>query len=213
MSEEELKVIRLKNDFYRDGFRKVLFSLGVIIVAIFAIIATSVYLYLTKPKPINFPVYADWRILLAVPEKQPYLTEADLGQWVSNTLQEIFVFNFYQYNMQLEQHKKFFTDKGKQIYVDFLNNYASEKTVTETKIFVLAKAEEAPLIRDKGELPDGRYAWLVDMKLKITYSGALREDAEKNVSLTALVVRVPNINNITGVAIEDIRLHSQGRAS
>ena len=63
MAGEELQVVRLRDDFYRDGFYKVLFALATIIIAILSMVALSVYIYVTKPAPVNFSADNEWRIL------------------------------------------------------------------------------------------------------------------------------------------------------
>jgi intracellular multiplication protein IcmL len=204
MSEEELEVVRLRTDFYRDGFRKIIFSLIIIIAAILTIIGASIYLYVNRPKPVTFKTYANWRLVPAVPLQQPYLSDQDLKQWVSNVLQEIFVFDFYHYPLQLKDHQKYFTENGARIYIDLLNNYAEAGFVTANKIFTSVSADEAPFILDRGILPDGRYAWWITMKIKIDYVTSGRFVPIHAPQLRVLVVRAPNVNNLSGVAISKI---------
>ena len=54
MAGEELQVIRLRNDFYRDGFKKMMFALSILLTAVILLIATSIYLFVNKPQPITF---------------------------------------------------------------------------------------------------------------------------------------------------------------
>jgi intracellular multiplication protein IcmL len=206
VTEEKLQIIRLRNDFYRDGFRKILLSFGIVSIAIVATIVAIIYLLLSKPAPIVFNTYDNFRVVPAVPVNQVYISDADLRQWVSNVLQSVFVFDFYHYSDQFKSYRQYFTDTGWKIYSDFLNNFVVQDRVIEAKAFVHSAAENAPQILEKGPLPDGRFAWWVQMKLKINYTSPNKNFPNLNPVIRVLVVRVPTIHNLTGVAIENIML-------
>lgn len=205
MTEEKLQIIRLRTDFYRDGFRKVLVSLGIIGLAIVATIVAIIYLMTAKPAPIVFPTYDNFRVVPAVPVNQPYASDADLRQWVSNVLQSVFVFDFYQFPEQLNSYRPYFTDNGWKIYLDFLNNFVIKDKIVEAKAFVTSTAENAPQILQRGIL-DGRYAWWVQMRIKINYMSPTINFPTANPLIRVLVVRVPTANNLAGIAIENIML-------
>ena len=57
-----------------------------------------------------------------------------------------------------------------------------------------------------GPQKDGKYAWWVQMKLKVDYSSADKNLNNKESVLRVLVVRVPTVGNLSGVAIENIQL-------
>lgn len=213
MTGEELKVIRLRNDFYRDGFRKIVFSLGLIILAILSIIATSIYLYVTKPAPVAFKTLDNWRIIAPVPPQQMYLNEAEVRQWISNTLQTIFIYDFYHYDQQFEQYKKYFSENGWDIYKDFLNNYAAKTNITSNKLFSRVTALEAPRITDSGPLPDGRYAWWIEMKIKISYVSPDKVYPSLEPLIRVLVARISTAENLSGVVIENILLANPRRGA
>ncbi len=86
MAEEEYQVVGLLDDYYRDSFGKVIFIGISLLIAIILLIAISIYLHVTKPTPISFPVYQEWRIKKDVPVDQPYLNDADLLQWVNDAI-------------------------------------------------------------------------------------------------------------------------------
>lgn len=213
MAEEKLQTIRLRSDFYRDGFRKVFFSLIMILIAIICIIATFIYLYLTKPKPIIFSTYDNFRVVASTPLNQRFVNDADVRQFFSNALQTVFIFDFYHYPEQLKSYQQYFTETGWKIYLDFLNNYAVQDTITDGKIFVKSTAENAPQIIEQGVLQDGRYGWWLQMGLKINYISLNKNVMDQNPMIRALVVRVPTTTNLSGIAIENIMLGVRNRPS
>jgi intracellular multiplication protein IcmL len=209
VAEEKLQTIRLRYDFYRDGFRKVFFFFFLFFFAFFCIIATFFYLYLTKPKPIIFQTYDNFRVVATTPLNQPYVNDADVRQFISNVLQTVFVFDFYHYSDQLKSYQQYFTSNGWKIFLDFLNNYAVQDIIVDAKAFVQSTAENAPQIIEKGVLADGRYGWWVQMGLKINYLSSRKNFPGQNPMIRALIVRVPTTNNLSGIAVENIMLASK----
>ncbi len=207
MAVEKQDVVRLKSDFYRDGYRKIILCLGLIIAAIILLVASCVYLYVTKPPPVYFSTDKEWRILPPVSVELPYLVSADLLQWVGNVMMSVFYYDFLHYQDQLQENRVYFTDKGWLAFQGMINNYASNDTVSVKKTFVNGAPNGAPFILNEGVL-EQRYAWWVQVPTKITYSYIGKEATtdEKQVTFQILVVRVPTLNNIYGVAIDNIKL-------
>lgn len=199
MAVEESQVICLRRDFNRDGFRKILFILGVFIVVIILLTATSIYLLLDKPAPVKFSTDNEWRIVKPVPVEQPYLAQSDLIQWVSSALPGLFNYDFINYKDELQKNEHYFTENGWKKFLALLNGYAAYTKVANAKLFINGSAEGAPFILNQGLL-EGRYSWWVQMPVNINYSGGYSQALD----LQVLVVRVSTLDNLYGVAIENI---------
>lgn len=202
MAEEALHVVELRDDFYRDSFGKVIFIIASIIVSILLMVMVAVYLYLKEPPPVVFPVDAEWRVQPAVPLTQPYLSEPDLLQWVSDVIPRSFIYDFSRYNDQLKQNSQYFTADGWRVFLNQLNNYANYNTVQTNKMFVNGVPAGAPFILNQGLL-SGRYAWWIQMPITINYIGNNRTNYQ-NLTLQILVVRVSTLNNLIGVGIDNV---------
>jgi intracellular multiplication protein IcmL len=203
MAGDELQTIRLRNDFYRDGFNKVLLALLMILAAIILLGFISVYLFIQKPEPVTFVTDNEWRVVPPVPVDQPYLINADLLQWVSNTVPKLFIFDFISYTNQLKALRQYFTANGWKKYLALVDTYANVNTVQGTKLFINASPAAGPVIFNQGILPEGEFGWWIQMPLNINYSSNTRKD-ETDITLKALVIRVPTLNNLSGVAIDNI---------
>lgn len=202
MAEQQLHVVELQDDFYRDSFGRVIFIIISLLGAIALLIVASVYLYLEKPSPVYFPVAEEWRVLPPVPVTQPYLTEPDLLQWTSDAILKSFVFDFNRYNDQLKNASQYFTPDGWRIFLNQLNNYANYTNVQTNKLFINAVPAGAPFILNQGLL-SGRYAWWVQMPVTLNYIAANRTTPQ-TLMLQVLVVRVPTLNNLNGVGIDNV---------
>jgi intracellular multiplication protein IcmL len=199
MADEEQQTIRLRKDFYRDGFRKILFILGLFLIVIVLLIATAIYLFLDRPPPVEFSTDNEWRILLPVPLDKPYLPQADLIQWVSTVIPKLFNYDFISYKLQLEQNEQYFTENGWKTFLNLLNNYAAYTAVTSKKLFITTIPLGAPFVLNQGLL-ERKYSWWVQMPLNINYSNGFLQPLD----LQVLVVRISTLNNLYGVAIDNI---------
>lgn len=202
MAVDESEVIRLRDDFYRDGFNKVLISLVIIITAIVFLILLSIYIYTSKPPPVNFKTDNEWRILAPVPLNEPYLSTADLIQWVSTALPGSISFDFINYTKNLQNAAQYFTNNGWPKFLDLVNQYANYNNVINNKLFVSGTAAGAPFILNQGML-EGKYGWWVQMPLMVN-NVSFAGNSNQEIMIQALVVRVPTLNNISGVGIDNL---------
>lgn len=199
---EEFEVETLRDEFYRDSFIKVICLIGSFIVAFLALVALSIYLYLDKPPPVVFPVQKEWRVQPLVALDKPYLSTTDMLQWVSDIMQKVFTYDFNHYDDQLKNASQYFTNDGWKIFLNQLNIYANYNNVQAYKLFVNSTPAGAPILLNEGLL-SGRWAWWVQMPININYAG-FSPPPNKTLTLQVLVVRVPTLNNLTGIGIDNV---------
>ena len=202
MTEESAGVVRLKDNYYHDSFGKVIVVLGCLCLSIVFLGAISFYLFMNKPEPVTFRVAEEWRVQAPVPIQQPYLTNPEVLQWVSEVVPRMFNLDFISMDSQLADAKKYFTVNGYQIFLNQLKNYADAKMVQSNKMFVNAEPTSAPVILNQGVL-SGRYSWWVQIPINISYAGA-REKLDEGLTLQVLVVRTDTTNNLTGILIHNV---------
>jgi len=203
MAGNDLQRVSLRDDFYRDGYYKTLAAVGVLLVAIMLLVSTSLYLQLSKPDPVVFTTGDEFRTLLPVPVNKPYLSQADLIQWVSDALPKSFTLDFINYNQELRNASQYFTVNGWKNFSDQLKMYADYNATVAGKLFINAIPAGAPFIVNQGLLPGGIYGWLIQMPLNLNYSSINKGSAVPLV-IQVLVVRIPTLNNLSGIAIEKI---------
>jgi intracellular multiplication protein IcmL len=204
MAAEELQVVRLKDDYYRDGFYKILVAIALIVFAILLLCATSLYLFLSKPRPVDFAVGKEFRVLADVPITQAYLPEADLIQWVSEAVPSSFNLDFIHYMDQIKHSAQYFTSEGWKTFLDILNIYANYNTISNNKLVVTATPTSAPFIINQ-QVYQGRYSWWVQMSINLV-SSSYQSSSSQPLTLQIFVVRVPTLNNLSGVGIQNVIL-------
>ena len=202
MAEEELNVVVIEDNFYRDSFGRVIFIISCICLSIVFLVGISVYIFINRPPPITFRVADEWRVLAPVPVQQPYLSEADMLQWVSDVIPNVFDMDFLHIDEQLANAKQYFTENGYEVFLNQLNNYAPKDLMLSGKLFSHGEPTRAPVILNQGILT-GRYAWMVQIPINISYAG-LRNVPVASLMLQVLVVRTDTTNNLNGVLIDNI---------
>lgn len=200
---EEFNTVELQDNFYRDGFGKVLLIMFSICMGIVLLILLSIYIHFHKPRPIVFHVNSEWRVQSSVPLNQPYLSTPALLQWVADVLPKSFMFDFLKYDEQLKSASQSFTLDGWKAFLNQLNIYANYNNVQTNKLYVSAVPTAAPYILKEGLLDSGKYGWWVQIPLSISYAGAIPRQG-KSANLQVLVVRVSTLNNLMGVGIENV---------
>ncbi len=200
--EESAQIVTLHDDYYRDGFIKLLMIAASIIAAILFLIAVSLYLHFKKPAPTTFLTSAEWRVQPAVPLTQPYLSTPDVLQWVSDVIPKSFTYDFVNYNEQLKMASANFTNEGWKIFLNQLNIYVNYNNVQAYKLFVNSAPASAPYIINQGLL-SGRYAWWVQMPINVDFV-SYDKASKQNLILQILVVRVSTLNNLNGIGIENV---------
>jgi len=202
MADNEIDIAGLRDDYYRDGFGRLMLIMAGMVFAIVMLLATSLYLYLSEPPPINFPVYKELRVLPDQPLDAPYIDTPALLQWVNDAVSKAFHLDFANYNEQLQAIQHEFTDDGWRVFSDQLNNYANYNDIQAKKMFITAMPDTAPTVINNGVLL-GRYAWWVAVPITLQYIGS-EGTFTKTLNLQVLVVRVPTLNNLMGVGIDNV---------
>lgn len=197
-------LVELEDGFYRDSFGKLVLIMTGFCLAILLLIALSIYLILDKPPPVTFPVSEGWRVQAPVSLDQPYMSTPELLQWVNDTVQRLFVFDFNNYNDQLKVLRPYFTEDGWKVYLNQLNNYANYDNVQNDRLFINMALKSAPSIL---QAPDpsvmGKYSWLVQVPIVLKYTGITTVN-NKDILLQISVVRVSTLDNLNGVAIDNM---------
>lgn len=203
MAEEELQIVRLRTEFYRDGFVKVLIAIVMVLAAIASLVALSLYLYLSKPSPEYFSTDNEWRVVAPVPLDQPYLTDAALLQWVGQALPAAFTYDFLSYQSEQQNVTEYFTSKGWQNLLGQLDRFHLDfASLQKARMFANAQLTGAPFIIQQILLGDGKYSWLVQIPMNVSYSN----NTLHPLVIVATVVRIPTLDNLYGVGIEDMKI-------
>ena len=199
-AEDSVKLVQMRNEFYRDNYKRVVYALLFMLITN-AILVGIVFFQLThKPTPQYFATSADGKIVKLYPLSQPVVSPQALLQWASVASVEAYSYDFVNYRKSLQALQNKFTMNGWKFFQVALKRSRMLETITTKKLVVSAVATGSPVILDKG-IVDGRYTWKVNIPLLITYESA-SERTQQSVSVTMLISRIQTVNHPEGIAIE-----------
>ena len=199
MAEDALTAVALRNNFYRDGQRKMILVLLVSIAANFVLALMLVYIIMHPPAPKYFATSINGRITPLFPLNEPNQSDSAVLQWANQAAIAAFTYNFVNYRTELQASSGFFTSDGWDQFLSALQQSNNLDAVKAKKLIVSAVATRAPIILQKGLL-NGNYAWRVQMPLLVTYQSASEFSQQNNV-VTMLITRVSTLNSPRGIGI------------
>ena len=197
--EDALKTVVLRNNFYRDNYRRVVITLLLMVlvnIGILGVLAWNV----THPRPpAYFATTPDGKILPLIPLRQPMVSQAELLSWTTQVAVSVYNFSFVNWRKQLQDAAANFSPEGWQSYQNALKKSRNLETVISKKLVVTAVPTGAPVILNQGVIR-GRYSWKVNMPMLVTYQSA-STTFQQPVTVTLLVSRIPVLNNPKGIAV------------
>lgn len=199
MAEDALAKVAMRNSFYRDGQRKLMFVLLVSIIGNIILCATLAYLLTHPPAPKYFATSINGRITPLVALNMPNQSDSAILQWSNQAAIAAFSYNFVNYRTELVAASGFFTADGWEQFINALGSSNNLDAVKAKKLVVSAVATSAPVILQKGVL-NNRYSWRIQMPLLVTYQSA-SEFSQQKLNVTMLVTRVDTLNSPRGIGI------------
>jgi len=206
-SEDALAVVRLRNDFYKDSYRRVLAVLLFMVLLNIGLSAMLYYTIVNRPKPEYFATTNDGKVIPLYPLSEPVVTAAELLQWTTIAATSVNTYNFVNWRKELQDASNYFTPTGWREFQDELKKSNNLETVTAKKLTVSAVATGAPVILDQGRIA-GIYKWKVQIPLLITYESA-STNLSQPVVATMLVTRVSTLDTPKGIAIDAFYMSEQ----
>ncbi len=194
------KVI-VRNEFYRDGYRALLkLSLiqGIVIIGLLG--AMYFVIHVHQPKNRYFATTEDGRLVPMVALSEPNLSSPALISWSAQAATEVMTFGFNDYRRRLQESSRNFTRRGWESFTGALQKSRILEKVEVNQQVATAVPTGAPIIESEG-MVNGRYQWILQMPMKITYQSGAKTDT-LSLLVTLVVVRVPRLESANGIGIE-----------
>jgi len=208
MTEDALTVVSLRNEFYRDSYRKVM---GILLISILLNMALGMLLYYMvthPPAPKYFATSISGRITPIYALNEPNQSDPSVLQWATQAAIASFTYNFVDYRRELQAASEFFTAEGWQNFIQALGASNNLDAVKAKKLIASAVVTGAPTIMAKGLL-NGRYSWRIQMPILVTYQSA-SQFAQNTYVVTLLIQRISTLNSPQGIGISQIVVSSGG---
>ncbi|MDF1761008.1 MAG: type IVB secretion system apparatus protein IcmL/DotI [Coxiellaceae bacterium] len=208
-SKGALKLVLFRNAFYRDGYKRLLFAL-LLLIAIDALLAFGIfYSYTHPPMPRYFATTPDGRLITIHPLSDPVLSDQQVLQWVATAVRRIYQRDFVHWKAQLQQVQGDFTVQGWRNYIAALRQSDNLRTVTNLKMVSSANITGAPVITEK-EVISGTYAWKIVVPVDVKYQNSGTKTIDQALEITMVVLRVPVQDDPDRIAINNFIPQTSG---
>lgn len=194
-----LELVRFRNFFYRDGYRKVMTALLMSIALNLALVTLVIIQIFTKPAPVYFATQSNGSLIEIQPLTEPMVDQDMLITWATRAAVAAYSFNFVDWQNDLQSVQQYFTETGFKNFTEALKQSGNLDTVVAKRLVVQATVVDVPRIVNQG-LIKGRYAWKIQIPMLIKYTSA-SEELRQPVLVTMLIARVPTTQKPQGIAI------------
>ena len=188
-TEDGLKLIILRNAFYRDNYRRAVLALFLVLIINCGLAGMVFYKWAYPPSPQYFATNADGRIIMLHPLTDPSVPDDFVLQWASDSVRQAFSLDYVHWRGQLTDASSNFTPDGWKWFLKSLQSSNNLKTLTDLKMVSNASVTGAPQIVQKG-IVNGHYAWNVKLPLLVTYTSA-GHTINMPMDVTLIVIRMP----------------------
>lgn len=199
MKEDALQVVKLRNDFYRDNYRKVVAALLLSFFIVLTLAGALFYIVTHPPAPRYFATSNDGRLVPLIPFDRPNLTNSTVLEWANTAATAAYSYNFVNYRQALQQAADYFTPEGRQMFFNAVKSSNNLQAVIAKKLIVSAVATGVPVVLEQGVML-GRYTWKVQIPMLITFQSA-SQFSQQSVTVTMLIVRVSPLTSPRGIGI------------
>lgn len=199
MKEDALQVVKLRNDFYRDNYRKVVAALLISFFIVLTLAGALFYIVTHPPAPRYFATSNDGRLVPLIPFDRPNLNNSTVLEWANTAATAAYSYNFVNYREALQQAADYFTQEGRQMFFNAVKSSNNLQAVIAKKLIVSAVATGVPVVLEQGVML-GRYTWKVQIPMLITFQSA-SQFSQQSVTVTMLIVRVSPLASPRGIGI------------
>jgi intracellular multiplication protein IcmL len=184
-----LEQVKLRNDFYKDGFRRLVWAVLASIILNVVLVVVVVMNKQQPPQRYFFSTNGTGQLIPVYPTSQPVMSNAMVLNWVSQNVPNIYQIDFVHYRNQLNALSNYFTPTG---WAQFQTTFASQLTeIINNQYVVSAAPNGVPVVTGTGVF-DGTYMWQIQMPL-ILYFQKDSTVTSRNILLTLVVARVNNV--------------------
>lgn len=119
--------------------------------------------------------------------------------WAENAVQDIYTFNFVNFDERLENSRQYFTDGGYDAFLRALERDGVGQDIKLNRLEVNTIVLERPILINWGGF-EQNFVWKIKMPIMVLYNTAGNQKTE-NYMLELVLIRVPSYINPKGVAI------------
>lgn len=187
----------------RDKFALLLMVIYGLIAALTVSVVVNVYLGTRPVEYRYFTTTPQGKITELVALNRPIQNTNEVLSWASTVITNAYSMSFANYAAQLEDLKPNFTAAGWRGYEDALNRADFTKRLLSQQYVTTAVPQKAPVVIAEGLMPNGAYAWRLQVPILVTFQSA-SSNTSQTYNVETTIVRVPESDNPKGLGIAQI---------
>ena len=201
MKIDRLQLVKLRNGFYKDGFRRMSFILLLSLI-INLILMTALLITENKSnKTTYFAAGIDGSLKQLIPVDQPVYSTEQVQSWVARIVPRLLHLNFKDYKSQLLETKQYFTPEGWSAFNSAFEDQIEQ--VVSNRLWASAYIPSTPAVTDELYYK-GVYSWRVQVPVRITFEGQDGKATTNQYVWSVLVQRVDNRTNPNLLGIQQV---------
>lgn len=196
-----------RNAFARERYEFLLKTNFVTLAFLAASVVVNVFYGMRETRIELIAVTPEGRVTPIQAIDRPMQSIAQVRNWATEALLSSLTLTFANYKSQMNEYQLNFTDQGWRSYQEALRGASIIDTIIAQQLVTSVVATGAPVVKGKGISENGRYGWMMEIPIVVTYeSTSLKQQAPYLIELT--VVRRPESENPSGLGIAQILLKS-----
>ncbi|MBW3243567.1 type IVB secretion system apparatus protein IcmL/DotI [Epibacterium sp. DP7N7-1] len=189
-----------RHETYKTGFRRM--AIATIVSTVATVIATGAawWSFSQKPEPRYFIAREDGGIIPLVAVSQPYLNDGQVTNFAVEAVTRSLTFNFVNWRQDLAEASEYFERPGGwNNFLQAIESSGMLEFVRNRRLISSVVANGAVIVRS-GADASGRYSWVVQVPITITYQSSSEQSTENRMA-EVQISRLPTWQSSRGVGI------------
>jgi intracellular multiplication protein IcmL len=202
---EGLEVVQHRNNFYKEGDRKLIFIAGFVAVVLILQIFIAFLGFNARNERVYFATDPNGSLIKMQMLNQPNQKDPVVAQWVANAIVDTFSANWRTLNThQNEATMRWFTDAGAVELLKALRDSGNFDVITEKRMLLNTSLDSAPILVGKSPAnTQGVYQWVFQVDGLMTFYTQTQQFTNK-VRFMVTVERRSMLEDVSGLGISKV---------
>jgi len=193
----------MRHETWRRGFQMMGFAAMAMSLVTLLAVATAWWALSSKPEPRYFIAREDGGVIPVVPVDQPYLNDAAVLNFAVEAITNSLTLNFVNWRTDLARASEFFErPSGWNNFLEALEGSGTLDLIRNRNLVSSVVANSAVIV-NRGPGPGGRYRWVIQVPITISYQSATESRTENRLAELE-VVRLPTWQTSRAVGVSRV---------
>jgi intracellular multiplication protein IcmL len=189
-----------RHETYQKGFKRMAMAATIASAASLIAISAGWWAFSQKPEPRYFIAREDGGIIPIVPVSQPYLNDGQVTNFAVEAITRALTFNFVTWRQDLAESSEYFErPNGWNNFLEAIEASGTLEFVKNRRLISSVVANGAVIVKT-GTDASGRYSWVVQVPITITYQSSSEQSVENRMA-ELQISRLPTWQSSRGVGI------------